>query len=47
MFFPSFLSYLLTVELTIPIGIQTNEAKAEIETQPVTEETKISKCSTA
>ena len=31
-------------ELAIPIGIATNEAKAEIETQPVIVETKIRKC---
>ena len=34
------------VELVIPMGIATIEANAEIETQPVTVETKISKCST-
>ena len=32
--------------ISIPIGIQTNEANAEIETQPVTVEAKINKCST-
>ena len=37
--------FLPTVELVIPTGSQTNEANAEIETQPVTFETKISKCS--
>ena len=31
-----------TVELVIPTGTQTNEVYAEIETQPVTVETKIS-----
>ena len=31
-----------TAELTIPIGIPTDEVKAEIEIQPVTVETKIS-----
>ena len=36
----------LTVELVIPTGTQTNEANAEIQTQPVTVETKISKCLT-
>ena len=35
-----------TAEIIMPIGTQTNEANAEIETQPVTVETKISKCST-
>ena len=35
----------LTVELVIPIGISTKEAKAEIETYPVTAETEMSKCS--
>ena len=33
-------------ELVIPTGIPTYEANAEIETQPVTAETKITKCST-
>ena len=33
-----------TAELSIPIGVQPNDAKAEIETQPVIIETKISKC---
>ena len=32
-------------ELVIPIGIPTKEAKAEMETHPVTVEIKISKCS--
>ena len=32
-------------ELLIPIGIPTKEAKAEMETHPVTVEIKISKCS--
>ena len=31
-------------ELAIPIGIPTNETKAEIETQPMIVETKIRKC---
>ena len=35
-----------TAELVIPIGTRNNEANAEIETQPVTVETKISKFST-
>ena len=35
-----------TAELVIPTKIVTNEANAEIETQPVTVETKISKFST-
>ena len=34
-----------TAELAIPKGMSTNEAKEEIETQAVIEETKISKCS--
>ena len=34
-----------TAELVIAIGTQTNEANAEIETQPLTVEAKISKCS--
>ena len=34
-----------TGELVISTGTQTNEANAEIATQPVTAETKISKCS--
>ena len=33
-------------ELVISAWVTTNEANAEIETQPVTVETKISKCST-
>ena len=32
-------------ELVFPIGIPTKEEKAEIETHPVTVETKISRCS--
>ena len=32
-----------TAELVIPTGTQTNEANAEIETQPITIETKKSK----
>ena len=35
-----------TAELVIPTGTKTNEANAEIETQPVIVETKISQCST-
>ena len=35
-----------TVELVIVTETQANEANAETETQPVTVETKISKCST-
>ena len=35
-----------TAELEIPTGTESNEANAEIETQPVTVGTKISKCST-
>ena len=35
-----------TADLLIPTGTPTNEENAEIETQPVTVETKISKCST-
>ena len=35
-----------TVELLISTGIQTNEAYADIEAQPVTVEGRISKCST-
>ena len=34
-----------TAELVIPAGIATNEAYAEIETQPVTVETERRKCS--
>ena len=37
-------SFIPTAELVIPTGTQTNEANAEIKTQPVTVETKISKC---
>ena len=32
-------------KLVIPIGIPTNQANAEIETQPLTAEMKITKCS--
>ena len=32
-------------EFVIPTGTQTNEAYAEIETQPVTGEARINKCS--
>ena len=35
-----------TTELAIPTGTQTNETNAEIETQTVNVQTKISKCST-
>ena len=35
-----------TAELLKPTETQSNEANGEIETQPVTVETKISKCST-
>ena len=35
-----------TADLLIPTGTPTNEENAEIEIQPVTVETKISKCST-
>ena len=38
--------FIPTAELLIPTGTQTNEANAEIETQPVTTETEISRCST-
>ena len=38
--------FIPTVELVIPTGAQTNEVNAEIEPQPVTVETKISKCYT-
>ena len=38
--------FIPTAELVILTGIATNEANAEIETQPVTVEGKISKCST-
>ena len=37
--------FIPTAELAIPTGIPTNEANAETETQPVTVEAKISKCS--
>ena len=37
--------FIPTAELVIPTGTQTNEANAEIETQPVTVETKISNSS--
>ena len=36
--------FIPTAELVIPTGTQTNEVSAEIETQPVIVETKISKC---
>ena len=35
-----------TTELVISAGMQTNEAYADTETQPVTVEGRISKCST-
>ena len=38
--------FIPTAELILPTGTQTTEANVEIETQPVTVETKISKCST-
>ena len=38
--------FIPTTELVLPTATQTNEAKAEIETQLVTAETKKSKCST-
>ena len=38
--------YIPTEEPVILTGIQTHEANAEIETQPVTVETRINKCST-
>ena len=38
--------FIPTAELVIPTGTQTNESNAEIETQPVTVEVRISKCST-
>ena len=37
--------FIPTAKLVIPTGIQTNEANAEIETQPVTVKTTISQCS--
>ena len=37
--------FIPTAKLVIPTGTQTNEANAEIETQPVTVKTNISKCS--
>ena len=41
------LCFLLSVfvEIAVPTGIPTKEAKAEMETHPVTVEAKISKCS--
>ena len=41
---PKFL--ILLTEIVIPTGAVANEVNAEIETQPVIIETKISKCST-
>ena len=38
--------FIPTAELVIPIAIQTNQANAEIETQPVTVQARISKVST-
>ena len=37
--------FIPTEEVVIPTGIAINEANAEIEAQPVTVQTKISKCS--
>ena len=37
--------FIVITELTTPAGIPTKEAKAEIETYPVTVQAKISKCS--
>ena len=37
--------FIPTAELEIPTGAQTNEANADIETQPVTVEARITKCS--
>ena len=39
--------FIPTTELVIPTGTQTNEANAEIETQPVTVKERISKFSTS
>ena len=36
--------FISTPELVIPTGTQTNEVNAKVETQPITVETKISKC---
>ena len=36
--------FIPTAELVMPIGTATNETNAEIETQPLTAETKIRKC---
>ena len=38
--------FIPAAELAVPTGTQTNEGNAEIETKPVTIETKISKYST-
>ena len=38
--------FIPTTELVKPTGIATNEGNAEIETQPVNVEAKMSKCST-
>ena len=38
--------FISAAEIVIPRGTQINEVNAEIEAQPVTVETKISKCST-
>ena len=38
--------FISTADLVMPTGTQTNEENAEIETQQVTVQTKISKCST-
>ena len=37
--------YIVIAELAVPTGIPTKEARAEIETHPVTVEARISKCS--
>ena len=39
-----FFFYLIHAEFVISIGVQTKEAKAEIETHPVIAEAKLSKC---
>ena len=38
--------FIPTGELVIPTGTQTNEANTRIETQPITVEANLSKCST-
>ena len=42
----SYCTNVLTAELLIPTGTQANKANTQTETQPVTVETEISKCST-